>query len=621
MREVIFHDSVLDDIDAAVAAHQPERGGILLGPIGLPVASEFIPDPHAATTGSTYSPSPQVGALVTEATKGNIEVKGVVHSHPGWMDHPSPGDRVSFGNWMRRMPWIPFLITPIVTVGPHRRGDARHKINTSNGEISVFIAEKRVDDQVALMEAVPRILPLSRVIAEISVAFNAVPSTTRVTYMSVQGHPYASTTLTDPNGRPITLMVPYTFPLQAPVILAPSEKHHRLRRTTIETKALPLTWDINLPEEKRLSHALKLLGGAAKPDTAIPSHVSPTAGVGGAASETIRAGLRARLDGSIGLSVQSATVLVVGLGSGGSQTVETLARSSLEKIVVMDPDVVEAANLSRSVYDAEDVGVSKCAAIIRRVQAINPGATVVAFENALDDFDPTALADLIDSVDYVVAATDDPDAQYRINHVAWERGRPAVFAGVYERGAAGEIVYTIPGVTSCFRCATGGRRGGHRGTAALNYGTGTLVAEPALGADITHVVSASVKVLLGLIELSDPTAHRNSAASMVASAAGAGRNYLQMSMVADYDYFPQIFDGVRGQHAYQSVWLETRSAPDCPTCGEDPAADAVYVPVDLDSLIPVESTVGAGISEEPDPYDSAERNQSAKTTGATGELR
>jgi len=599
VREVVFHDGVLDLIDAAIAAHEPERGGILLGPIGIPVVSEFIPDPEAAATSTTYSPSRQVGARVDLATRGDVEVKGIVHSHPGGMDHPSGGDRGSFASWMSRMPWIPFLITPIVTVSAYRRGNAPHKINLAHGEISVFIAEKRANNQVAVMEAAPRVLPLSRAICDVGSVLGAVPSNAPVTYVPVEGHPYASTTLTDGSSGTITLLVPYAFPLQAPLILAPSTQRHRFQPNADAT-ALPLVWDITIPEEQRLAHALSQATATARPSAAPETPLVETRSVtaGGRTSTTIRAGLRARLDGSIASSVQDTTVLVVGLGSGGSQTVEALARSSVEKFVVVDPDVVEAANLSRSVYDADDVGTSKCAAITRRVQAVNPGATVVAYENRLDDFDPDALADLVASVDYVVAATDDPDAQYRLNHVAWKSGRPAVFAGVYERGAAGEIVYTIPGATSCFRCATAGRRCGRRGTAVMNYGTGTLVAEPALGADITHVVSAAVKLLLGLIELSDPSAHKNTAASLVLGAAGAHRNYLQMSMVPNYDYFPQIFEGVRGQHAYQSVWLETMSSPDCPTCGVEPTADAMHVPVKLGSLVPIEGVEPAPAAGE-----------------------
>lgn len=593
MPEVVFHDNVIELIDRFIASHAPERGGILLGPVGLPVVSEFIPDPQAATTGTTYSPSAQVGIDVEAATQdGQLEVKGIVHSHPGSMDHPSGGDQISFSNWMSRMPWMPFLIAPIVTVGRSRgRGD--HKISLPHGELSVFVAEKRTSDRVALLEANPRVLRLERTLAEVGAAFDATPVDRRVVYVPLEGHLYAAASLTDSRGELVTLLLPYTYPIQPPVILAPTKRRGLLNRAT-KSAAVPLIWDLSVTEDHRLSNALQLRARSesrvAHAQTAAHRAVAQE-NVFVQPSDVIRDGLRARLDGSVAESVRDATVLVVGLGSGGSQTLEILTRSSVEQFVVIDPDIVEAANLSRSTYDASDIGQPKSAAITRRIKAINPGASVVAYNKSLDDFSPEALAELVAGVDVVVAATDDPDAQYRLNKVAWQGGRPAVFAGVYERGAAGEVIFTIPGVTACFHCATAGRRGGRRGATPINYGTGTLVAEPALGADISHVVSASAKVLLGLIELSDPSAHSNSAATMVAGAAGTGRNYLQMSMIADYDYFPQIFSDVAGQHAYQSVWVETRSSPNCTICGTNPVPDIEEVPVDLNALRPVEDSV------------------------------
>jgi hypothetical protein len=298
----------------------------------------------------------------------------------------------------------------------------------------------------------------------------------------------------------------------------------------------------------------------------------------------VTAGLRARLDGSISTVVTDATVLVVGLGSGGSQTVEALVRSSVKNLIVIDMDEVDLVNLSRSVYDAADVGVPKTEAITRRMQAINPDVTIEGKRCALDDIDPAELAQMVSRADLVVAATDDPSAQARLNRVAWHSGVPAVFAGVYEKGAAGEVIFTIPGVTTCFRCATGGVRGDRRGTAQINYGTGQLVAEPALGADITHVVSASVKVALGLIELGDKQAWGNSSAALVLSAAASSRNFLQMSTVPNWDYFPQVFTNTPGQHGYQSVWLGTNRNPECPVCGDNPVLDGTDAAPDLTAL-------------------------------------
>lgn len=578
MREVVFHDSVIEQIDSLIAAFRPERGGILLGPIGIPVVSKFIADPDAAATNVTYTPSRQVGITVSEVeSSSNVEVKGIIHSHPGSMDHPSSGDHQSYANWMARMPWIPFLITPIVTVGGYARGGAPHKIGLSNGEMSVFVAEGRANNAVQLFTVTPRVLKITSAIANIAEALNATLSDAPVVYIPIDGHPFASTSLKGSDGEPITVLLPYTFPLQAPMILV-----SRSRASESVAAALPLAWDLNVPDDERLVRALAPFRSSSAGNT---RGLAP----GAAAQTTIRDGIRARLDGAVSESIRDATVLVVGLGSGGSQTVEALTRSSVENFIVVDMDDVEVANLSRSAYDAEDIGSSKAGAIARRARAINPDVSVVTHQKALNDFSATELRELIGGVDMVVAATDDPEAQHRLNHVAWQAGRPAVFTGVYAGGVAGEVIFTIPGVTSCFRCATGGQRGSSHRATAINYGTGRLMAEPALGADISHVVSTSLKVILGTMELSYPNSQQNSSAAMVLGAVAAGRNFLQMSMVPGYSYFAAIFKDVPGQHAYQSVWLKTESNPDCPTCGTSPAEDHFATPVNVAALAPVDS--------------------------------
>ena len=63
MREVVFLAGVIAEIEKEIAAYAPERGGLLVGPIGVPVVSSFVPDPEAAATSVTYSPSGRVSAL------------------------------------------------------------------------------------------------------------------------------------------------------------------------------------------------------------------------------------------------------------------------------------------------------------------------------------------------------------------------------------------------------------------------------------------------------------------------------------------------------------------------------------------------------------------------------
>ena len=594
MVEVVFQDDVLADIDTFVARFRPERGGALVGPIGLPVVSQFIPDPDASTSGVTFSPSIELERKVLEITRsGELEMKGILHSHPNGMSDPSSGDQKAFTNKLRQMPWLGYFIAPIVTSCAARKGGAAaHQLLLPNGELSVHVAELREGGAVVL-RATPRTMPIMAAIHTLESKWGrglVRVRGSRMVYAPLDGHLHASSSFLDDAGTMVTMMVPYTFPLAPPILLVSAVESGGQATT------MPLTWDLAVPDEERFASALsKAISG--------PTSAAEMVALSKPVPSGVREGLRERLDGALATSVQQAKVLIVGLGSGGSQTAEALARASVEAFTIIDPDIVEAANLSRSTYDAEDIGSSKVEALTRRLRAINPDVEVRGYAVELNELSPEQLADLVSEVDLVIAATDDPDAQHRLNRVAWSTHCPAVFAGVYEKGSAGEVIFTVPGITACFHCATGGQRGGRRGTAQINYGTGTLIAEPALGADIAHVVSASTKIALGLLELSDPQAAKNSAASMVAQAAASGRTFLEMSMVPNYDFFPKLFSGVPGQHAYQSVWLGTTSNPECQTCGAEPVVDQLHHVVDVAALMPV--VEGDKIAEVPGPLPIA----------------
>lgn len=572
---VVFHDDVVQQISDQVAAFPPERGGLLVGPPGVPVISDFLVDEDARMTGVTFQLSYAVEHRLHEYEHAGLALKGVVHSHPSGLLQPSLGDEGTFVAQLDRMPHLPYLITPIVTNthGPVQR----HQIALpGRGVMSVFTASRALAGRVSVSPVPASVLPVQKVLMDLA-TWGAVGIATRPNYVSMGGQQYAGLSLTLPNGRHGTLLLPPGYPMTTPILL--EEGGH-----------VPIVWDLRVNESERLIAALD--SAALTTSVVGESQASDPKGLrdpetdpdGGLGVEEIRTGLRARLEGTVSLAITEKRVLVVGLGSGGSQTVDALVRASMENLTVIDPDKVEAVNLSRSVYIASDVGSTKVAAIARHAASINPGVRIAGYTKALDEFTPEQLAELVNSVDMVVAATDDPEAQYRLNHVAYQAGKPAVFAGVYERGSAGEVVFTFPAYTACFRCATAGKRGGSRGTATINYGTGTLVAEPALGADITHVVSASAKIIIGLLELLEEPNLDHSSALMVATALNNGTNFLQLAMVPNYEGFGTIFRGVPGQLAYQSLWIGTSTNPDCPVCGEHPVPHRMPEHVDVDSV-------------------------------------
>ena len=71
--------------------------------------------------------------------------------------------------------------------------------------------------------------------------------------------------------------------------------------------------------------------------------------------------------------LRNACVMVVGLGGVGSYAVETLARSGIGKLVLIDKDTFEATNLNRQLYATHDtLNEKKVEVASKRVKQINP---------------------------------------------------------------------------------------------------------------------------------------------------------------------------------------------------------------------------------------------------------
>ena len=159
--------------------------------------------------------------------------------------------------------------------------------------------------------------------------------------------------------------------------------------------------------------------------------------------------------------------------------------------------------------------------------------------------------------------------------------RPALFVGLYAGARGGEVILTVPERTACYLCATRSRheveRAGGRVAREVDYGTGRLQGEIALGADIHHVATAAVKLALSLLL---PAGSEAGLRAFAEDVLASGMPYLTLSTVPAYWFYPQVFGETPGQGAYQGVWLTPRRSADCPVCGP-PAArvDPLCVPL------------------------------------------
>ena len=127
---------MLNDIEQLIASHPPERGGALLGPRGRPCISSLLLDDLAAASGASFVPSKELGALVrTHEAAGDVEFKGIVHSHPGGFDQLSGPDRAAIANGLRSNPHLTTYVAPIVTMAPY--GELLpHELQLASGKVA-----------------------------------------------------------------------------------------------------------------------------------------------------------------------------------------------------------------------------------------------------------------------------------------------------------------------------------------------------------------------------------------------------------------------------------------------------------------------------------------------------
>ena len=125
--------------------------------------------------------------------------------------------------------------------------------------------------------------------------------------------------------------------------------------------------------------------------------------------------------------LSKAKVIVFGIGGVGGYCVESLVRSGVGQIDVVDDDVVCLSNLNRQIIATRDtVGRAKVEIAEERIHSINPDCKVRAFRcfylpETKDQFDFSAY-------DYVVDTVDTVAAKLSLIEAAKEAGVPIISA-------------------------------------------------------------------------------------------------------------------------------------------------------------------------------------------------
>ena len=104
--------------------------------------------------------------------------------------------------------------------------------------------------------------------------------------------------------------------------------------------------------------------------------------------------------------IQAKNVLIVGVGGVGGYAFETLVRSGIINITIVDGDVVENSNLNRQIISNINViGKPKVLVAKERALSINPNANIKVINEFITENNFNIL--LEDKYDYVIDACDD----------------------------------------------------------------------------------------------------------------------------------------------------------------------------------------------------------------------
>ncbi len=143
-------------------------------------------------------------------------------------------------------------------------------------------------------------------------------------------------------------------------------------------------------------------------------------------------------------------VLICGCGALGSVLANTLARSGLGHLRLVDRDFLELNNLQRQVlFDEQDVerSIPKAVAAAEHLRQIN---STIDIEPIVADVDHTNIARLVRDVDVILDGTDNFETRYLLNDASIRYEIPWVYGGCI--GADGQTMTIVPGKTPCFRC-------------------------------------------------------------------------------------------------------------------------------------------------------------------------
>lgn len=227
-----------------------------------------------------------------------------------------------------------------------------------------------------------------------------------------------------------------------------------------------------------------------------------------------KADLYSRNKGLLELNIlESKRVMIVGLGSFGSQIAIELAKAGVGHFALMDFDRVELHNLARHTATTHDLGRLKTDVIADAIVGKNPYAQVERFPININE-QPELMLEQCAKADVVICATDNNLSRFHLSDALVKTQTVGIFGRAITRAEGGDVFRYRPG-GPCYCCLLGNgwynatmeeitdeasaRRDG-RIAAYVSPEDADAMVQVGLSADIEPMCNMMVK--LALVELS-----------------------------------------------------------------------------------------------------------------------
>ena len=151
--------------------------------------------------------------------------------------------------------------------------------------------------------------------------------------------------------------------------------------------------------------------------------------------------------------LENKRVMIVGLGSFGSQIAIELAKAGVGEFALFDFDRVELHNLARHTAVTKDLGRLKTDVIEESIKGKNPYAKVHKFAININD-DLELMEQEAGKADIVICATDNNESRFNLSVVLVHQQKIGIFGRAVTRAEGGDVFIYRPG-GPCYCCLVG----------------------------------------------------------------------------------------------------------------------------------------------------------------------